>query len=177
MYKFLHLPVQSGDNSVLVDMNRGYTVKDFLETVNLFRENIKDIYLATDIIVGFPTEDDAAFENTFKLIETIRPDKINLTRFSPRPGTPSSKMRQIPSWIVKERSRRLNLLRKKISLEINKSYVGRSFEVLVTEKNKDGTFTGRIYNNKPVILENTVVGQFIDIDIEDATPTYLIGRR
>ena len=56
MYKFLHLPVQSGDNSVLVDMTRGYTVKDFLETVNLFRENIKDIYLATDIIVGFPTE-------------------------------------------------------------------------------------------------------------------------
>ena len=86
-------------------------------------------------------------------------------------------MRQIPPWIVKERSRRLNILRKKISLEINKSYVGRSFEVLVTEKNKDGTFTGRIYNNKPVILENTVVGQFIDIDIEDATPTYLIGRR
>ena len=177
MYKFLHLPVQSGDNSVLVDMNRGYTVKDFLETVNLFRENIRDIYLATDIIVGFPTEDDAAFENTFKLIETIRPDKINLTRFSPRPGTPSSKMRQIPTWIVKERSRRLNLLRKKISHEINKSYIGRYFEALVTEKNKDGTFTGRIYNNKPVILENTEVGQFIDIDIEDATPTYLIGRR
>jgi tRNA A37 methylthiotransferase MiaB len=127
--------------------------------------------------VGFPTEDESAFENTYKLIEKIRPDKINLTRFSPRPGTDSAKMKQITTWIVKERSRRLNLLRKKISFEINKSYVGRSFEALITEKNKDGTYTGRIYNNKPVILENAIVGQFMDVDIEDATSTYLIGRR
>ncbi|NYT04625.1 MAG: TRAM domain-containing protein, partial [Candidatus Methanofastidiosa archaeon] len=107
----------------------------------------------------------------------IRPDKINLTRFSPRPGTDSSKMKQIPTWIVKERSRRLNLLRKKISSEINRSYIGRSFEALITEKNRDGTFTGRIYNNKPVILEDAVVGKFTGVDIEDATSTYLIGRR
>ncbi|MFA5559677.1 MAG: TRAM domain-containing protein, partial [Methanofastidiosum sp.] len=59
----------------------------------------------------------------------------------------------------------------------NQSYIGRSFEALITEKNKDGTFTGRIYNNKPIILEDAIVGQFIDVDIEDATSTYLIGRR
>ncbi|MCC7572738.1 MAG: tRNA (N(6)-L-threonylcarbamoyladenosine(37)-C(2))-methylthiotransferase [Candidatus Methanofastidiosum sp.] len=177
MYRFLHIPVQSGDDKVLLDMNRGHTIKEFLETVSLFRNNIKDLYLCTDIIVGFPTEDESAFENTYKLIEKIRPDKINLTRFSPRPGTDSSKMKQIPTWIVKERSRRLNLLRKKISSEINRSYIGRSFEALVTEKNRDGTLTGRIYNNKPVILENTVVGKFVEVDIEDATSTYLIGRR
>jgi len=177
MYRFLHIPVQSGDDQVLSDMNRGHTVKEFLGTVSLFRDNIKDLYLCTDVIVGFPTEDEYAFENTYKLIEQIRPDKINLTRFSPRPGTDSSKMKQIPTWIVKERSRKLNLLRKKISSEINKSYIGRSFETLVTEKNKDGTYTGRIYNNKPVILEDARIGQFIEIVIDDATSTYLIGRR
>ncbi|MEN6378813.1 MAG: tRNA (N(6)-L-threonylcarbamoyladenosine(37)-C(2))-methylthiotransferase [Methanofastidiosum sp.] len=177
MYRFLHIPVQSGDDQVLSDMSRGHTVKEFLGTVSLFRNNIEDLYLCTDIIVGFPTEDEHAFENTYKLIEKIRPDKINLTRFSPRPGTDSAKMKQITTWIVKERSRRLNLLRKKISSEINKSYIGRSFETLITEKNKDGTYTGRIYNNKPVILENATVGQFVDVDIEDATSTYLIGRR
>lgn len=177
IYRFLHVPVQSGDDKVLLDMNRGHSVKEFLDTVSLFRKNIKDLYLCTDIIVGFPTEDESAFENTYKLIEKIRPDKINLTRFSPRPGTDSSKMKQIPTWIVKERSRKLNLLRKKISFETNRSYIGRNFETLVTEKNKDGTFTGRIYNNKPVILENAIVGQFIDLDIEDVTSTYLIGRR
>ncbi len=177
MYRFLHIPVQSGDDQVLSDMNRGHTVKEFLGTVSLFRDNIKDLYLCTDVIVGFPTEDEYAFENTYKLIEQIRPDKINLTRFSPRPGTDSSKMKQIPTWIVKERSRKLNLLRKKISSEINKSYIGRSFETLVTEKNKDGTYTGRIYNNKPVILEDARMGQFMEIVIDDATSTYLIGRR
>ena len=177
MYRFLHVPVQSGDDKVLSDMNRRHTVKEFLDTVSLFRKNIEDLYLCTDIIVGFPTEDESAFENTYKLIEKIRPDKINLTRFSPRPGTDSSKMKQIPTWIVKERSRRLNLLRKKISSEINRSYIGRSFEALITEKNRDGTFTGRIYNNKPVILEDAVVGKFTGVDIEDATSTYLIGRR
>ncbi|NYT04063.1 MAG: tRNA (N(6)-L-threonylcarbamoyladenosine(37)-C(2))-methylthiotransferase, partial [Candidatus Methanofastidiosa archaeon] len=142
MYRFLHVPVQSGDDKVLSDMNRRHTVKEFLDTVSLFRKNIEDLYLCTDIIVGFPTEDESAFENTYKLIEKIRPDKINLTRFSPRPGTDSSKMKQIPTWIVKERSRRLNLLRKKISSEINRSYIGRRFEALVTEKNRDETFTG-----------------------------------
>ena len=176
MYKFLHIPVQSGDDQVLSDMKRGHTIKEFLDTVSLFRKNIDDLYLCTDVIVGFPTEDEDSFENTYKLIEKIRPDKINLTRFSPRPGTTSSKMKQIPTWIVKERSRRLNLLRKNISSEINKSYIGRRFEALITEKNKDGTFTGRIYNNKPVILEKAIVGQFIDVNIEDATSTYLIGR-
>ncbi|KYC45056.1 MAG: (Dimethylallyl)adenosine tRNA methylthiotransferase MiaB [Candidatus Methanofastidiosum methylothiophilum] len=177
MYRFLHIPVQSGDDRVLLDMKRGHKIKEFLDTVSLFRKNIEDLYLCTDVIVGFPTEDEAAFENTYKLVEKIRPDKINLTRFSPRPGTDSSKMNQIPTWIVKERSRRLNLLRKNISSEINKSYVGRNFEALITEKNKDGTYTGRIYNNKPVILEDGNVGDFIDVIVEDATSTYLIGRR
>lgn len=176
MYRFLHIPVQSGDDQVLSDMKRDHTIKEYLATVSLFRKNIKDLYLCTDVIVGFPTEDENAFENTFKLIEKIRPDKINLTRFSPRPGTPSIKMKQIPSWTVKERSRRLNILRKKISFEINQSYIGREFKSLITERNIDGTFTGRIYNYKPVIVDDAKVGEFKDLIIEDATSTYLVGR-
>ncbi|KYC54250.1 MAG: coproporphyrinogen III oxidase [Candidatus Methanofastidiosum methylothiophilum] len=176
MYRFLHVPVQSGDDKVLSDMRRDHTIKDYISTVSLFRKNIKDLYLCTDIIVGYPTEDDAAFENTLKLVEKIRPDKINLTRFSPRPGTPSTKLKQIPSWIVKERSRKLNVLRKKISFEINQTYIGRDFKALITEKNIDGTFTGRIYNYKPVIVDDAKVGEFKDIVIEDATSTYLVGR-
>jgi len=176
MYRFLHIPVQSGDDQVLSDMRRDHTIKDYLATVSLFRKNIKDLYLCTDIIVGFPTEDENAFENTLKLVEKIRPDKINLTRFSPRPGTISIKMKQIPSWTVKERSRQLNLLRKKISFEINQSYIGRDFNALITEKNIDGTFTGRLYNYKPVIIDNAKIGTFKDLVIEDATSTYLVGR-
>lgn len=177
MYKFLHIPVQSGDDKVLSDMSRGHNVKEFQETVSLFKNSIQDLYLCTDVIVGFPTEDEYAFENTYNLIEKIRPDKINLTRYSQRPETESSKMKQIPSWIVKERSRKLNLLRKEISFEINTSYIGGTFETLVTKKNMDGTYTGRIPNNKPVILEDVKIGDFLDISIIDATSTYLIGRR
>jgi len=85
-------------------------------------------------------------------------------------------MKQIPSWTVKERSRQLNLLRKKISFEINQSYIGRYFNALITEKNIDGTFTGRLYNYKPVIIDNAKIGTFKDLVIEDATSTYLVGR-
>lgn len=106
--KFLHVPIESGSNKVLGDMNRNYKVKDFKKIINKFRKEIKDINISTDIIVGFPTENKKDFNQTLKLIKKIKPEILNISKFGARPGTKAAKMKQLKSEIVKERSRKLS---------------------------------------------------------------------
>ena len=177
IYKFLHLPVQSGDNEILRKMGRTYTVEEFEEIVREFRKHIKDLNLNTDIIVGFPGESEEAFQNTVKLIKKVRPDKINVSRFSPRPGTPAAKMRdQIVGWKVKERSRYLHRLRLSISYEINRRYVDKEIGVLTHGEGKKGGIEGRTMNYKDIILPEAPVGEFVKVKVTKATSTYLLGE-
>ena len=175
VYKFLHLPVQSGDNDVLKRMGRTYTVEEFEGIVRTFRKKVRDLNLNTDIIVGFPGETDEAFRNTVELVRRIRPDKINVSRYSPRPGTIAAKWKQIPGWKVKERSRELHRLRLAIAYEINRFYVGREIEVLVHGEGKKGGMEGRAFNYKDVILDSGEPGQFVRVKIDRASSTYLMG--
>lgn len=105
---FLHIPVQAGSEKVLRDMKRIHTVLEFKEAVNLFRKEIPDIDIATDIIVGFPTETEQDFQDTLNLINEIKPEVINVATYSSRPGTKAAQMKQIPSEIVKQRTKKLN---------------------------------------------------------------------
>jgi len=105
--KFLHVPVQSGSDKVLKDMKRGYTAADFIWLVEAFRKEIPDIYISTDIIVGFPTENDADFEQTLELVRKVKPDKINSSQFYPRPNTPAKEMKQLQKQEKKARSVKL----------------------------------------------------------------------
>jgi MiaB/RimO family radical SAM methylthiotransferase len=176
IYKFVHLPVQSGDDDVLRAMRRGYTVENFLKIVDGFRERFEDLYLATDIIVGFPGEGEKEFMHSCELIEKIRPDKVNLTRFSPISGTDAAKMKQVDEREVKKRSKLLSEICHSIGYEINKRYIGRTFECLIVERGKRGGYTARLPNYKPAIVENATIGEFTKIDITEARPTYLIGK-
>ncbi|WP_297508593.1 tRNA (N(6)-L-threonylcarbamoyladenosine(37)-C(2))-methylthiotransferase [Thermococcus sp.] len=176
VYKFLHLPVQSGDNEVLRRMGRNYTVEEFEEIVKEFRRKISGLNLNTDIIVGFPGESGEAFENTVELVKRIRPDKINVSRYSPRPGTIASKWKQLPGWLVKERSRLLHRLRLQIAYEINQSYVGKKVEVLVHGEGKKGGIEGRTFNYKEIILDSGRAGQLGEAIVEGVGSTYLKGR-
>jgi MiaB/RimO family radical SAM methylthiotransferase len=108
IFKFLHLPVQSGSDSVLKRMGREYTVSDFEEIVARFKQRYPEITLATDMIVGFPGETDEDFSQSLDLIDRIRPQKVNITRYSARPFTPISSEKDFPDWIKKERSRIMN---------------------------------------------------------------------
>lgn len=103
--KFLHIPVQSGSNNILKDMNRNHTNDDFRFIVNEFRKAIPGINISTDIIVGYSTEKEEDFEQTLNLIREIKPDVLNISKFAPRPGTKAAKLKQIPTEIIKERSR------------------------------------------------------------------------
>ncbi len=175
IYKFLHLPVQSGDDGVLEAMLRGYTADDFMKIVDAFRERFEDLYLATDVIVGFPGEGEREFVHTCELIERANPDKVNLTRFSPMPGTDAARMPQLNGREVARRSRLLSALCRAIGHERNKRYVGRVVEGLVTEPGKKGGYVARLPNYKPAILNNAELGEFVDVKIIEARPTYLLG--
>lgn len=171
IYKFLHLPVQSGDNAVLEHMRRDHSVEDFLEVVEAFRRRF-DITLSTDIIVGYPTESDESFWKSYELIEKVKPDIVNITRFSKREGTPAAKLKQIPGWIVKERSRKLTELCVKIGLENNKKYVGKEFRVLVTSHGKKWMLSRN--NSYRAVITFGRLGEFKNVKIGDFRHNYLL---
>ena len=178
IFTFLHLPVQSGSDEVLAAMKREYTVAQFEEIVGAFRAAYPDMTLSTDVIVGFPGETDEQFELTLGLMERTRPEIVNVTRFSPRAGTPAATMpHQMVGWRVKERSRRLTRLRFRISKEIHDRFVGCEQAALVTEPGKMGTMLARTPEYRQVVLrEAPPLGEFVRVHIDIARETDLLGH-
>ena len=176
-YKFLHIPIQSGSNEVLKDMNRCHNVDEFKAIISRFRHEIPDISISTDIIVGYPTEDDESFNDTLKLIEEIKPDFLHISKYMHRPGTLSSSLKEIEYETMKARSRALNDLKMEIALRNNIKMIGSNQQVIVTSKGKKGGYASRTNNYKTVILEDAKLGEFADVVINDARPTYLFGEK
>ena len=179
IFKFLHLPVQSGSNHVLRDMGRGYTVELFKEIVAFMRSRIKDLTLSTDIIVGYPTEDEEDFEKTIKLIEEIKPDMINLSRFFPRPGTPAEKLKPLDPRLVKKRSRLMSEVAKETALRAGERWIGWSGIALVDEIGEKGEAIARNLSYKPIVLDENgkkLFGKFVEVEVESARPYCLMGR-
>ncbi len=108
--KFLHLPVQSGSNKILRLMNRRYVVKDFEKIVSEFRKEIPNLFLSTDIIVGFPEETEEDFQLTVGLLKKIKPNKVNISKFGIRSETESAKMKQLDVKTINRRSREIHKL-------------------------------------------------------------------
>jgi MiaB-like tRNA modifying enzyme len=115
--KFIHIPIQSGSEKVLRDMKRTHDIESFKLIVKKFRENFPNISIATDIIVGYPSEDETDFEKTLNLIKEIKPEVINISKFSSRQGTQASKLKQLPSQVIDGRSKELTRLYKEIRKE------------------------------------------------------------
>lgn len=178
VFKFLHLPVQSGSDRVLAAMRRDYAVREFEEIVTAFRRAYPDLCLSTDAIVGFPGETDTDFEATMDLVRRMRPDIVNVTRFSPRPGTPAAAMSgRVVGWRVKERSRRLSSLRFAVAMEVHAAQVGRDVDVLVTEPGKPGTILARTPEYRQVVLRESIpIGTFVRVRVTGATATDLRGQ-
>ena len=169
----LHLPCQSGSDSVLKRMNRHYTREQFLRTAKLFRQMIPDGSLSTDIIVGFPGETEEDFEDTLSLVEECRFDSAFTFQYSKRPGTKAADYEdQIPQEVVTERFQRLLDLQNRLVFESNKSLVGKTLEVLIEGKSStsDDILTGRTKSNH---LVNFKVPAELNIEMTD---DYLEGR-
>jgi len=153
VFKFLHLPVQSGSNRILKQMQRGYAVDDYFETVNAFRSAIPSITISTDIIVGFPSETEGEFQESMELLRKSSPDVVNLSRFGARPGTKAAIMEnQISAEISKDRSARMTMLAKEIARKKNGNWMGWVGKVTIDEIGK-GALIGRNYAYKPCVLK------------------------
>jgi len=177
VYKFLHIPIQSGNDGVLTDMNRGHTSAQFKEIISKFREKIPEISIATDVIVGYPTETDDTFEDTLNLIRDVRPNFIHISKYGHRPMAMSSSLPEIEHSTMKKRSKALNELKSGILYENNLKEIGKIHQILITEKGSKGGYIGRTDFYRPVVVENGEIGTFAKVKIEEATSTYLKGSR
>jgi MiaB-like tRNA modifying enzyme len=175
-YKFIHVPVQTGSEKVCVEMNRGHTVEDFRSTLQTYRERMPEISMATDIIVGYPTETEDDLEDTIKLIERSGLDAINISKFSARPGTKAKDLNVLKTQEVKRRSRIASEVARRVLEERNKKFIGKTYEVLITEKQKH--FTGRNINYKQVVVKKFKgkLGDRIKVEIIDANYGVLFGE-
>jgi threonylcarbamoyladenosine tRNA methylthiotransferase MtaB len=164
----LHVPLQSGDDGVLEAMHRPYRIDDYIESVERAVDRIPGLALATDIIVGFPGETDAAFEATVDVVRRVRFSKLHVFRYSSRPGTPSADMSdQIAPQVKKERSKRLIDLGNEIRREFLSNHLTRSLEVLVEDERTidgAGVASGQTHDHVRVFFEGeNLLGSMVQV--------------
>lgn len=179
-FKFLHLPVQSGNENVLRRMNRDYSVDDFTMIVRRFRTLFPRSTVATDVIVGFPGESDEAFKDTWELVSEVKPDIVNVSKFFSRPKVPAGDLGQriLPSEL-KRRSRQLAGLVRRIALERNSDWVGWCGRVFVDEIGIRESVVGRNLAYKPIVIKDmdgkSLLGRFVHVKIVDGLQSHLLG--
>ncbi|MEO6198210.1 MAG: MiaB/RimO family radical SAM methylthiotransferase, partial [Dehalococcoidia bacterium] len=174
-----NIPVQAGDNGVLAQMRRGYTIEEYLDCVGRIRERVPHAALSTDVIVGFCGETETQFLNTMRVLEQVRFDKVHVAAYSPRPGTIAWRHMEdtLPQAEKMERLHAVEELQERIATEINHGYLGREQQVLV-EGEEDGVYTGRNRGNKLVhftSLESLTLGKIVGVRIDRTTPWSLQG--
>ena len=181
IFKFVHLPVQSGDDEVLQRMNRRYSVDDFKKVVETFGAEFPNITLSTDVICGFPSESPEAFERTLRLVEEVKPDIVNVSKFFPRPKTPALKMKKdfVATSEIKNRTKAMSALSRKVTFKNNQRWVGWKGEILVDEIGKvSGSWVGRNFAYKPIAIKSpeNLLSKSLQVRLVKAFPTYLEGR-
>jgi MiaB/RimO family radical SAM methylthiotransferase len=180
VFEFLHIPVQSGDDEVLGLMNRRYCVEDFTRIIAAFKRVLPRVTLATDVIVGFPGESENAFQRTVSLIEEVKPDIVNVSKFFARPNTLAEKMKnRVSAEELGRRSEVMADVARRISLEKNKAWVGWRGQVLIDEKGKEeGSWVGRNFAYKPVVVhsEEDMLGKILSVRVVDAFQSHLLGE-
>jgi tRNA-2-methylthio-N6-dimethylallyladenosine synthase len=179
--EYIHLPVQSGSNFVLKRMHRGYSREDYLMRVERLRAYVPDVAISTDLIVGFPGESDADFEQTRQLVEAVEFDSMYLFKYSPRPGTKAATfVDQVPEAVMTERFNILLEIQEAIQLRRNRARVGRCEEVLVEGPSKKGSvqLTGRTRQNRPVnfVGHPSLTGSLVTVQIEKGGAHSLEGK-
>lgn len=179
VYKFLHIPVQSGDNTILKSMSRLYSISDFKKIVNTFREEIPELTISTDIIVGLPGENVESFEKTVNLIKEMRPGVLNISRFFPRPGTLAYNMQYMHPKYSKDLSRIIDRIYNKLAVEINSELIGKETAVLFTGiGTKKNQYRGRNIYYKPIVASSkqNLLGKIRRVRIIKVAKDHLLGE-
>ncbi|TFG28344.1 tRNA (N(6)-L-threonylcarbamoyladenosine(37)-C(2))-methylthiotransferase [Candidatus Thorarchaeota archaeon] len=176
-FKFFHIPLQSGSDKILQDMQRKYSVQDWEEIVQRIRLRLNDATIATDVIVGYPGESDDDFKMTLDLLQRVKPPIVNISKYGDRPGTLASKSREkVETSVKKDRSRILTKLVNRILLENNMSWLGWTGPVIVTDKGSRKGLLCRNPSYKPIIIFDEIpLGSIVSVKIIKAERTQLIG--
>lgn len=181
LYNFIHIPVQSGSDDVLEDMRRQHTVKEFCEIVDTFDRVLDEWTLATDFVVGFPTESEADHQQSVELLETVRPETINVTRFSKRPGTDAAEMKGLGGTIKKERSRDLSERKERIVGDVHEALLGSTREVLAVEPGTGDSIQAYDDAYHRIVVPDDAaagvdIGDRVEVEITDHNTFYAFGE-
>ena len=178
IFKLLHLPIQSASHSVLRKMNRLHKMDAVDAIITKFRARFKDLSLFTDIIVGFCDETDEDFKETVEWVQKYRPEKVNISRYSPRPHTKAFSFRNLDSRIPVQRSHYLHKVCEQVKLESKQAMIGWKGRVFVSKYTDIGDVLTRTESYRPVVISgsNLKPGQYTDVEIIAAKPGYFLGR-
>lgn len=178
---YLHLPFQSGSNSILKLMNRKYTIEDYLKKIDYAKKKIDDIEFSSDIIVGFPKETEEDFQQTIKAVQEVEFEQLFMFIFSKRKGTVAEKLDgQIDLAVKKDRLKRLIAVQNQIGSKVAQKYIGKTLKVLVTDRHpkKKGCLIGSTFTNKNVTFagDENLIGKFVKIKVTSSKLTVLSGE-
>ncbi|MFC7223445.1 tRNA (N(6)-L-threonylcarbamoyladenosine(37)-C(2))-methylthiotransferase [Halalkalicoccus sp. GCM10025322] len=180
LYDFIHAPVQSGSDDVLEEMRRQHRVEKFREIVETFDDALRYWTLSTDFIVGFPTETEADHDRSMELLREVRPEKVNVTRFSKRPRTDAAEMKGLGGQTKKDRSKAMSELKREIVGEAYEAMVGDEREVLCVEPGTGDSVKCRDTAYRQVIVQNASEhgiepGEFTTVEITGHQTMYAFG--
>lgn len=180
LYNFLHIPVQSGSDEVLGDMRRQHNVTEFRDVVKTFNTQLDGWTLSTDFVVGFPTETERDFEASMTLLRTVRPEKINVTRFSKRPGTDAAAMKGLGGQTKKDRSKAMSELKRDVVGDAYAAMVGSTRSVLVVEDGTDDSVVGYDRAYRQIVVPGASeygidVGDEVAVEVTGHNTMYAFG--
>lgn len=170
IFKFIHIPVQSGNNRILKEMNRKYSREDYKNIVKELKEKIPNITIATDVIVAFPTETKEEFMDTVSLIKETNPDIVNISKYWKRKGTKAFDMKQVPLQDAKDRAKYISSVFDWIAYEQNKEWMKWEGQIIIDEHGKENSSIGRNFAYKPVIVQGDYeLGSILKVKINQVT--------
>jgi len=158
IFKFLHLPLQAGDNQVLKDMKRLYTKQEYYDQINFMTQEVPGLHVMTDIIVGYPTENDEQFKQTVEVLEKTKPESVNISKFWPRPRTPAANIKMLDGKKIKARSKQVHDIFESYREKLQQKLVGTTVTVRFTQK-KGEQVIGKDQFYRQVISENHEIGE------------------
>jgi threonylcarbamoyladenosine tRNA methylthiotransferase CDKAL1 len=180
VYHFLHIPIQSGSNKILKKMQRKYLISELFDNIKILRETYPELSISTDIICGFPGETEADFNETINFIKWLKPEILNISKFTPRPGTKAKKMRQLNNRTIKERSNQLSRVFRNSLTIINEKWKDWEGEVLTLhEGSQKNQAFGRNFAYKNIFINNYEgeFGEFVNVKIQKVDGFNLYGKR
>ncbi|MEK6871410.1 MAG: tRNA (N(6)-L-threonylcarbamoyladenosine(37)-C(2))-methylthiotransferase [Nanoarchaeota archaeon] len=179
IYKFLHLPIQSASNRILKDMKRGYTIEKAEKIIKTFKKRFPHITFATDIITGYPTENEEDHQKNLQFIQTLQPDILNLSKFSKHKGTQADALKNLPIKIVNQRNTEIMRLHRQTTAGRKRHYLNKIIEVFINTKKGNNFYEARDENYNIILISSleNILGKTIHVKIINTGVHHMIGEK